>query len=86
MGPVDTASAARRVRAAAAFQLAGYRHVIGTLWAITDREGAEFADRIYSILIDSGDVADAVHTAVRRLRDRRATKPSAWGSHIHVGA
>jgi len=71
------------------FQLAGYRHAIATLWPIGDQRAVELAADIYSALTPAlagaGDVAGAVHAAVRRMRQRQDT-PSAWASHIHVGA
>ncbi|MFI5953111.1 CHAT domain-containing protein [Cryptosporangium sp. NPDC051539] len=71
---------------ASAFQLAGYRHVIATLWPISDRAAVGLAERIYRTLDDGGDVAAAVHDAVRASRDRAPSSPSRWASHIHVGA
>ncbi len=38
------------VRLASAFQLAGYRHVIATLWPIGDRHAVNLAARIYTTL------------------------------------
>ncbi|TCJ36592.1 CHAT domain-containing protein [Parafrankia sp. BMG5.11] len=69
-----------------AFQLAGYRHVIGTLWPIGDVHAVAIAADIYTALTDGGDVAGAVHTATRRLRNRWTDTPSVWASHIHAGA
>jgi hypothetical protein len=69
-----------------AFQLAGYRHVIGTLWPIGDTHAVAVADDIYTTIAVTGDIPGAVHTATRRLRNRWADSPSAWASHIHVGA
>jgi CHAT domain-containing protein len=73
---------------AAAFQLAGYRHVIATLWPIGDRSAVQLADDIYRMLsaertID--DAAAALHTATRRLRAIYAGRPSTWAAHIHNG-
>jgi CHAT domain-containing protein len=67
-----------------AFQLAGYRHVIGTLWPIGDQHAVDIADDIYTTLACTGDVAAAVHAATRRQR-HRWDMPSVWASHIHVG-
>jgi CHAT domain-containing protein len=69
-----------------AFHLAGYRHVVGTLWPIADRHAVRIADDVYVTLTATGDVADAVHAATRRLRDRLPHMPSVWTSHVHVGA
>jgi predicted metal-dependent phosphoesterase TrpH len=69
-----------------AFQLAGYRHVVGTLWPIGDEDAVDFADRVYTEVAATGDVARGVHAATRQLRSRRPDDPSVWASHVHVGA
>jgi tetratricopeptide (TPR) repeat protein len=77
------------IHLASAFQLAGYRHVIATLWPIGDRPAVDIAAHIYTALTTTGgsDVAGAVHAAVRRMRRRRGRDtPSVWASHIHAGA
>jgi CHAT domain-containing protein len=74
------------IHLAAAFQLAGYRQVIGTLWPIGDQHAVEIAEDIYTTLPLTGDAAAAVHAATRRTRRRWADLPSVWASHIHVGA
>jgi CHAT domain-containing protein len=79
------------IHLASAFSLAGYRHVVGTLWPISDQHAADITSDIYTTLTSPGnaagaDVAGAVHAATLRLRDRWADSPSVWASHIHVGA
>lgn len=65
-----------------AFQLAGYRHVVGTLWAIVDQVAVEVSEGIYTILTtpgaDAGRAPFAVHAATRALRDRFPDVPSLW--------
>ncbi|MFI2031827.1 CHAT domain-containing protein [Streptomyces buecherae] len=73
------------IHLASAFQLAGYRHVIGTLWRIGDWQAVGVADLIYSAIADGADVAEAVHSATHRMRDQWPKNPSVWASHIHVG-
>jgi CHAT domain-containing protein len=73
------------IHLASAFQLAGYRHVIGTLWPIGDRHAVDVADLVYPAIVGGADVAAAVHGATRRMRDRWPSDPSVWASHIHVG-
>ncbi|MFF7977242.1 CHAT domain-containing protein [Streptomyces sp. NPDC007905] len=76
----------------AAFQLAGFPHVIGTLWEIDDSCAADIADTFYTHLtdedgdIDTGRAAHALHTTIRALRDRLPLTPSLWASHLHFGA
>jgi CHAT domain-containing protein len=74
------------IHLAAAFQLAGYRQVIGTLWPIGDRHAVDVAMDIYTTLPLTGDAASAVHAATRRMRRRWTDLPSVWASHIQVGA
>jgi hypothetical protein len=75
------------IHLASAFQLAGYRHVIATLWPINDWDAVGLANDIYTALTATGigDVAGAVHTAVRQMRERREDTPTVWASYIHLG-
>jgi CHAT domain len=70
-----------------AFRLAGYRHVIGTLWPISDYHAIQIADDLYAVLEAQGTTgtAAALHMVTRQLRDRWPRTPSVWASHIHVG-
>lgn len=75
-----------------AFQLAGFPHVIGTLWETADDTSVEIADAFYAGLrtaqgtLAFGRCAHALHTAVRTLRERTRLSPSLWAAHLHVGA
>jgi tetratricopeptide (TPR) repeat protein len=75
-----------------AFQLAGFSHVIGTLWEIDDAIAVEIADAFYGALVnpdgtlDPARAASAIHRATRTQRDRRPANPYLWASHIHAGA
>lgn len=57
-----------------AYQLAGFRHVVGTLWEVSDEYCVDMAKAFYEDLRgrDRTDfaVARALHTAVRAIRDR----------------
>lgn len=57
-----------------AYQLAGFRHVVGTLWEVSDEYCVDMAEAFYEDLRgrDKTDfaVARALHTAVRAIRDR----------------
>ena len=74
-----------------AFQLAGFPHVIGTLWEINDAIAVEIADDFYHNLTkpDGGlaphRAAHALHHAVRVQRDRQPDALYLWASHIHAG-
>jgi CHAT domain-containing protein len=76
------------IHLASAFQLAGYRHVIATLWPIGDRPAVRVATSVYTALAvnQSADAtAGALHHAVRQLRAILPDRPSVWAAHIHNG-
>ncbi|KAK3353715.1 CHAT domain-containing protein [Lasiosphaeria hispida] len=56
-----------------ACQLAGFRHVIGTLWQVYDDSCVEVAESVYRLLAEDGlsdrSVCAALHRAIVRLRD-----------------
>jgi tetratricopeptide (TPR) repeat protein len=75
-----------------AFQLAGYRRVIGTLWPVNDTTSVEITRATYADLTHGGSTpprtelsARALHRAVRALRDRYPASPSLWAGYVHVG-
>jgi CHAT domain-containing protein len=75
----------------AALQLAGFPHVIGTLWEIDDAFSVRVADTFYTRLnsgyrIDASRAAYALHDAVRTARDEHIAVPSLWAAYVHVGA
>jgi hypothetical protein len=76
-----------------AFQLAGYPHVIGTLWEIYDFFAAEIAEAFYDRLrtgprvFATGSAAEALHDAIRGKRDHGyAGRPLLWAAYLHAGA
>jgi CHAT domain-containing protein len=80
------------VHIGSAFQLAGYQHVIGTLWPISDRLAGNVAEEFYRHLTRDGtcspDIAvasHALHHTTRQLRSSRVSVPTAWAAHIHTG-
>jgi tetratricopeptide (TPR) repeat protein len=78
------------IHLAAAIQLAGYRHVIATQWAIDDTYAPDFADTVYAELTTTGHpdatrAAVAVHHAVAALRAREPFRPDLWAAYLHVG-
>ncbi|KAH7156073.1 CHAT domain-containing protein [Dactylonectria macrodidyma] len=55
-----------------AYQLAGFRHVIGTLWSVDDHVGVLMAAATYESLLEDitdDSVSRSLHKAARRLRD-----------------
>jgi CHAT domain-containing protein len=76
-----------------AFQLAGYRSVIGTLWPVSDHAATQVATSVYRYLTADGTnppdtslAAEALHHATRRLRADFPGLPTAWAAHVHSGA
>ncbi|MDO3704725.1 CHAT domain-containing protein [Micromonospora sp. C28SCA-DRY-2] len=74
-----------------AFQLAGFRHVIGSLWSISDAVTVRLCDRLYAGLaagpgrIDPERAAVALHGAVRETRHALREAPELWAAYVHVG-
>ena len=74
-----------------AFQLAGFPHVIGTLWKVNDELAVTIADNFYATLLtsrrglDTSQAARAIQDAVRTARDRFPRKPSLWAAYAHAG-
>ena len=74
------------------FHLAGYKHVIGTLWSISDAAAHDITEHFYADLTVDGTTepqtsrsAHALHHAIRRLRGRYAQAPTLWAAHTHTG-
>jgi tetratricopeptide (TPR) repeat protein len=73
-----------------AIHYAGYRHVVATLWSASDYAAVVVARMVYSDLATSGRLsptrsAEALHSAVRHLRDFDRKRPSWWTPFIHIG-
>jgi Tfp pilus assembly protein PilF len=86
-GPVRLADEA--VHVTGAFHMAGYTHVIGTLWSVADQIAAEVAGDVYASITapapDAAGTAAALHHAVRTVRDRHLGRAVLWAAHVHVG-
>ena len=83
------------IHIASGFQLAGFPHVVGTLWEANDLMAREVATEFYKNLFDSldsgrgfadGIVAEALHKAVTSLRRDFDDNPILWAPFIHLGA
>ncbi|MDI3417777.1 CHAT domain-containing protein [Streptomyces luteolus] len=74
-----------------ALQIAGFPHVIGSLWHVDDTIGAGVARSVYEALaagdggLDVDRAAEALHAAVRALRDTYPRTPSLWACQVHAG-
>ncbi|MEV0453913.1 CHAT domain-containing protein [Catellatospora methionotrophica] len=81
------------VHLTAAFQLLGFRHVVGSLWPVSDGTAVDLADTLYHHLtgggrqpLDATATATALHRAVRALRTRFPAAPTVWAAYLHTGA
>ncbi|POR39336.1 TPR domain-containing protein [Tolypocladium paradoxum] len=72
---LDSSSADESLHLTSAFQLAGFRHVIGTLWEVDDQLCVDTARMTSEFLGEKGltdaSVSTALHEATRMHRDRR---------------
>ena len=75
-----------------AFHLAGYPHVIGTLWPVDDGTARDLVEDFYTHLTVGGSTApqigrsaEVLHHATRRLRARYPKTPTYWAAHTHTG-
>jgi tetratricopeptide (TPR) repeat protein len=76
------------------FQVAGFPHVVGSLWPAGDEQCVQVARAFYSLLLkddtglylDGGQVALALHKAVMALRVEEMTTPLSWAQFVHFGA
>ncbi|MEU1888741.1 CHAT domain-containing protein [Micromonospora rifamycinica] len=74
----------------AALQMAGFRHVIGSQWAVADRVAAQVADDVYAGLrvgeqLDADAAAVALDAAIDRVRRTHPDRPELWAALIHTG-
>jgi tetratricopeptide (TPR) repeat protein len=77
------------------FQVAGFPHVIGSLWPAGDRECVEVASGFYKKLFENGNVSDvgsrrvacALQEAVMAVRaNDMMDRPLDWAQFVHFGA
>lgn len=69
-----------------AFQIAGFRHVVGTLWRVNDAKAAKAAKLFYRQVGSTEDYAPrALHDTVLRLRERYPLMPARWAPYVHLG-
>ncbi|MEV7046161.1 CHAT domain-containing protein [Amycolatopsis sp. NPDC051061] len=70
---------------ASAFQLIGFRSVIGTLWKIDDDIAIEVADSFYRLLSEGHEPSTALHDAVDTVRGQYLDSPALWAGFVHFG-
>jgi CHAT domain-containing protein len=79
------------IHLAAGMLLAGYRSVVATMWSIRDDVAPFLANEVYARLLEDGKpssakAAQALHTAVRGLRERPGgCSFASWVPFIHMG-
>jgi CHAT domain-containing protein len=75
-----------------AFQLAGFAHVIGTLWEVDSDVAEAVAAEFYTRLrgasgwLDLDKAAVTLHHIVRKLRAEELARPFTWASYLHAGS
>ena len=78
----------------AAVQFAGFRSVVGTMWAMADIDGHDLAKHFYASVFSERwqDVpyhertAEALRDAVRVLRRKKRVTTERWVNFVHYGA
>jgi tetratricopeptide (TPR) repeat protein len=73
------------VHITAAFQLCGYRQVVGTLWPVTDAAAQAVAEAFHARRAAGLPGAHALTDALLDLRDRYPATPTRWAAHVHTG-
>ncbi|KAF4868420.1 hypothetical protein CGCSCA1_v012343 [Colletotrichum siamense] len=82
------------LHATSAFQAAGFGHVIGSMWPVSDDVSIEVAQLFYEFLSKPKPevvspnrlVAEALRNAVVEVRKRHPDNADVWAPYIHYGA
>ena len=72
----------------AALFLAGFRQVVGTLWAVGDQLATKVAEAFYRKVAASGTeaAATAISEVALLVRAQRKAEPLLWAVYVHIGA
>jgi len=78
----------------AAVQFAGFRSVVGTMWAMADIDGHDLAKHFYASVFSERwqgvpyyeRTAEALRDAVRELRRKKNMSTERWVNFVHYGA
>ncbi|OLR93511.1 CHAT domain-containing protein [Actinokineospora bangkokensis] len=86
----SVALADEAIHLAAALQMAGYRHVVGTLWGVPDDIAASVAEGVYAGMarggrLDATRAAQALTDAADRVRRDHPASPDLWAPFVHLG-
>ena len=68
------------------FHIAGFPHVIGTLWPSQDQACQRMALDFYSAFSHTGDVALSYRAVIMGLMEEKPFQPLYWAPFIHFGA
>jgi CHAT domain-containing protein len=81
-----------RIHLAAALQFCGFRSVVGTLWAMDDKDGPMISKEFYKHMFrnpgnkaDFRDSAEALNVAIRAMR-KNGVPLERWILFVHIGA
>ncbi|MGV9366951.1 CHAT domain-containing protein [Amycolatopsis sp. NPDC003731] len=73
---------------ASAFQLAGFRHVVATLWPLADEIAMKAAQAFYDGMPDTpvaDNAATILYRVTRELRAEHPDRPDLWAALVHSG-
>jgi CHAT domain-containing protein len=78
----------------AAVQFAGFRSVVGTMWAMADIDGHDLAKHFYASVFSERwqgvpyyeRTAEALRDAVKELRRKKKMSTERWVNFVHYGA
>ena len=78
----------------AAVQYSGFRSVVGTMWAMVDKDGPTLAKSFYKSVFSEKwqgvpyyrRTAEALQDAVRNLRKKKKMTLERWVNYVHYGA
>ncbi|WP_049795755.1 CHAT domain-containing protein [Frankia sp. EAN1pec] len=77
------------IHLASSLRLAGFRHVIATLWPLYDVVAPQVSEDVYTALAGgtgTSRTAELLHDAVNRLRGAAVGhSPAVWAPYIHIG-
>ncbi|KAL0631812.1 hypothetical protein Q9L58_009322 [Maublancomyces gigas] len=89
----DLRLADETIHIASGFQLAGFNHVIATMWPSESAVCREISQDFYRFLFDGNGHSDghwkvriALHGAVKKAQEKYPHSPLKWAPFIHMGA
>lgn len=68
------------------FHVAGFRHVIGTLWQSEDEACNEMAAEFHSRFHQTDNVVESYRYAMMKMMKQKPSQPNYWAPFIHFGA